>query len=445
MENLSVLTVLRFSLQLLVCEAAFLLPRRRKNRFPLRLSLALLTHFALSFVWFFLLGRIPGDRMLMNAVFFLGVAGITVLASSLCFEVGPMEMTFIATCGYATEHIAFALTRIALYCLGIDDGALPDWADFLFTRSLNYLLAAVLVYLLLVRPNSTKEVFRKQDGRFVGMAVIVVIAAVVLSAWYTAPEESGDTAFYTRFVCPIYSSICCLMVIAMEYFVFRENRITLEKESMEQLMGAAEVQRRATKEAIDIINMRCHDLKHQMKALISDTDSAEKREYIESIRRATDIYDSAYHTGSEALDYVLQEKKLLAGERGVEFTCIADGSCLGFMRKVDIYALLGNAIDNALEHLEREREGDRFILLNIRMRAGLAAIRLENTCTTPVVFREDGLPETSKPDKEAHGFGVRSIRFIVEKYGGDLFMEVREGRFLLNVILPVKPSAPAGE
>ena len=444
MENLSHLTVLRFSLQLLVCEAAFLLPRRRKRGFPFLAALALILHFALSYAWFYLLRLVPGDRMLLNAVFFLGIAGITALGAGLCFDVAPAELTFIVTCGYATEHIAFAVTRVALYLLGIDEAALPGWADYLFTRFLNYALAAVLVYLFLVRPNSYKEAFRERDGRFMGLAVTVVVAAVVLSSWYTAPEEAETARCYTNFVCPLYSSICCLLVITMEYFVFRENRLALERETMEQMMRVTEAQRRTTKEAIDIINLRCHDLKHQMKALITETDSEEKREYIESIRRATDIYDSAFHTGSEALDYVLQEKKLLAGEHGVEFACIADGRCLSFLRNVDLYALLGNAIDNALEHLEQEPEGERRLLLNIRPRAGMAAIRLENTCTTPVLFR-DGLPETTKPDREAHGFGVRSIRFIAEKYGGDVFMEVKDGRFLLNVMLPIGETGAAGD
>ena len=435
MQNITYLTVLRFSLQLFICEAAFLITRQIKKYFIPRLTLAIAIHFVLAYSLFFLLRLIPGSILLLNALFFLGVAVLSVVAAMLCFEVTATEMTFIATCGYATEHITFAVTRIVVYLFNISGDVLSVWLDFILTRFGNYVLVAVLIYLFLVRPNSLKEAFYKRDFRFFGLAIAAVVAAVVLSSWYTAPDVSENTMFYTHFLCPMYSSMCCLMIIVMEYYIFRENRATLEKESMEQLMQITESQRLTTKASIDIINMRCHDLKHHMKALISETDNEEKREYIESIRRATDIYDSTFHTGNEALDYILCEKKLLAQEIGIEFNCMADGTCLDFMQKVDIYALMGNAIDNALEHLEEEREGERFVFLTIRMRAGMVAIRLENTCTIEVQFK-DGMPETTKPDKESHGFGVRSIRFVAEKYGGDVFMEVKDGRFILNVMLP---------
>ena len=289
-----------------------------------------------------------------------------------------------------------------------------------------------------VKPNSLRESFRERDMRFLLLAIAAVVAAVFLSAWYTTPEEDPQINLFTQLLCPAYSMMCCLLIILMEYFIQHETRLLLEKESMEQLMRLTEAQRLSTKESIDIINMRCHDLKHQMKALLSQTNSPENREYLESIRRATDIYDSSFHTGNEALDYILYEKKLLAQDHGVEFNCMVDGTSLDFLEKVDIYALLGNAIDNALEYLGKEAAGNRFLYLNIHRKAGMTIINLENTCTLPVTFK-DGLPETTKPDAGNHGFGVRSIRYVAEKYKGELFIDIKEERFCLWVLFPDRP------
>ena len=50
-----------------------------------------------------------------------------------------------------------------------------------------------------------------------------------------------------------------------------------------------------------------------------------------------------------------------------------------------------------------------------------------------IVF-SDGLPETTKEDKNYHGFGVKSIRYIVERYHGTIFMRSEKERFLTDII-----------
>ena len=46
----------------------------------------------------------------------------------------------------------------------------------------------------------------------------------------------------------------------------------------------------------------------------------------------------------------------------------------------------------------------------------------------------DGLPVTTKEDKNFHGFGVRSIRYLVEKYRGDMLMRAEEERFFVDIL-----------
>ena len=44
----------------------------------------------------------------------------------------------------------------------------------------------------------------------------------------------------------------------------------------------------------------------------------------------------------------------------------------------------------------------------------------------------DGLPVTSKPDKDFHGFGIKSIRFIAQKYGGHVAISAQQHHFCLH-------------
>ena len=158
-------------------------------------------------------------------------------------------------------------------------------------------------------------------------------------------------------------------------------------------------------------------------------------EYIEEMRKAISIYDATYHTGCEALDYILREKTLLSDEHHIVFSCMADGEALSFMNTTDIYALIGNALDNALERTIQEEEKQRIISLRIHQRGQMVLLHLENTCSETPDFKE-GLPVTTKTDKNYHGFGVKSMRYIVRKYDGEMLMRVQEGKFILDIAFP---------
>ncbi len=83
--------------------------------------------------------------------------------------------------------------------------------------------------------------------------------------------------------------------------------------------------------------------------------------YLKEITGAISIYDATYNTGCRPLDYVLREKSLLFNEYQVEFSCMAEGECIDFMTAADVYALFGNALDNALECVQEEKKRGRAV------------------------------------------------------------------------------------
>lgn len=49
----------------------------------------------------------------------------------------------------------------------------------------------------------------------------------------------------------------------------------------------------------------------------------------------------------------------------------------------------------------------------------------------------DGLPITTKREKEIHGYGLKSVRYTVEKYGGHMTIHVNENWFQLKILIPM--------
>lgn len=435
----------QFILQLLICDYIFFFRKEKRSQSKARYGISLAALFLLS--WLFAVA--VADNLNWNSMFFafVYISYAVLVFGWICFnyDILPMEGLFIVAGGYATEHMAYSATRILMYSirfLCVDKLGMEEtynaWMNtniyYLITRYFVYFLWAGLVYLFIVKRNVNKLDFRKKDYKIVALSLLLMIVAVFLSQSYNNDTYSGT--FIGEIVCPAYGFICCLLVLIMVYYVLWAQKMQWEHDSMEQLIRISQNQQKSTKEAIDIINIKCHDLKHQIQALGRMNEEKEREEYIEEIKEAVSIYDAVYHTGNDALDYVLREKTLISGEYNIKFSTMANGSLLNFMHAADIYALMSNAIDNAFESIIREPEEKRIVSLQIKQQGKMAVVHLENWCSKEPEFA-DGLPVTDKQDKNQHGFGVRSIRYIAEKYGGEVMMRVQDKFFYLDVFFPV--------
>ena len=155
---------------------------------------------------------------------------------------------------------------------------------------------------------------------------------------------------------------------------------------------------------------------------------------MEDIQKSVAIYDAKIETGNRLLDVLLTEKSLYCEQNGISLSCMADGEKLSFLEDSDLYCLFGNVLDNALEAVKRlEQKERRVINLSVKARGGMLIIQEENYFDGTITF-EDGLPMTTKADKNYHGFGMRSIRMIVHKYKGELNTYTADGVFHLNIL-----------
>lgn len=425
---------LQFPFELMVSESVFLIGRERREGFFWKLPFAVVMQFVMSALWMNLCDSVLPERLFKYVFLYLGYALLTALPIYFCFDLSGKELLFIIAGGYATEHMTFTLSRMALFFLPfgyVPYGSLPH---LIVSRYLIYFAGAAAVYLAIIRNNQSRTWFRKGDVRLAGLAVILMLTAIALSVNWSYPEENTGMIL-VEVICPAYSFLCSLLVLLMEYYVLRENNLKHEQEVMEQLLKMADTQQKSAREAIDIINIKCHDLKHQIKALAKMEDAKTRSQYLKEVQEAVSIYDATYHTGCKALDYILREKTLLFNEYHVDFSCLIEGETINFMSSADIYALMGNALDNAFHRVLKEAEDERVISLHIKKQGEMILLHLENRCSRQLEF-EDGLPVTDKEDKNQHGFGVKSIRYIAEKYNGDLFIQARDGKFYLDILFP---------
>jgi sensor histidine kinase regulating citrate/malate metabolism len=266
------------------------------------------------------------------------------------------------------------------------------------------------------------------------ISALTVLGTVVVNALVTYYGYEHGDRFYLAVVCMLII-LACIFALCLQFGLLSRKNVQEELDTVKNMWQQEEKQYAMLKDNIDYINVKCHDLKHQIRTIGQNCSLDETS--IREIQSVISIYDASLKTGNEALDVLLMEKNLTAHKKDIRLTCIADGTELGFMSDTDIYSLLGNAVDNAMEAVEKETDPEKRVVgLYIKTVGNFLSVHLYNYCAEPPVMA-DGLPSTSKQDKRVHGYGMKSMKMIAEKYGGELSVNFADNIFSLDILFPV--------
>ncbi len=438
MSGLSFWSCVRFSLQLMMSGAAltFYLPRRQ--HFLWRFLLGEAGYFIVVFGIFHGLQLIFQDMLAGQVLYYLLIFLVGVELVHLCFDVSEKELVFIGTGAYAIQHLTFNLVQLIDF-IPVVGGVLKE--TMIWESGIPYAVMPAVIYFLLLRKYRETGELKEKDIRMIILSFVTIFTAIVVSLIARRAWDGSAQAF----VCYLYGLICCCLSLFILMYIPKENRLCHEQQTLEQIIQVMGEQQQVSKESVEIINRKCHDIKHQLKALMEIEDKEQRRKYTEEIRQAISIYDAIYQTGNAALDFVLREKALRCQEYEIKLSCLTDGKVLGFINTLDIYALFGNILDNAIESVTKEPDIEkRIINLHVLRRADILHIHADNYCNEEIRF-EDGLPLTNKKDKAYHGFGVRSIRHVTEKYGGEMVLKKENDRFVLDLLIPIPESEDVQE
>lgn len=210
-----------------------------------------------------------------------------------------------------------------------------------------------------------------------------------------------------------------------------------EVDSISMLLKSQYEQYRNFQDSMELIHMKYHDLKHQIAGLHTETDVEKRKEWLDAMERELDASELVDKTGNSVLDTILGGKILQAKKMGVQITCVADGALLNFMHVMDICTIFGNALDNALESVIMLTDPQkRLIHVTVSAQRSFVSIQVLNYCEQEIKKEADGMPKTTKSDKKNHGFGLKSIRYAVEKYGGSVVVNLNKNWFELRILIP---------
>lgn len=228
----------------------------------------------------------------------------------------------------------------------------------------------------------------------------------------------------------IYQMLCDIFLLLLQFGVMEQRQMRQNVDTMKELLHEQYVQFETSKEKTQLVNEKYHDLKQLLQGFHGKVPAAQ----MQKLEKELDGYEAIPHTGNEILDVLLSDKKTLCIQRDIQMTCYVGGADLSFVEELDLYSLFNNILNNAVEAVSQlPPEQERFITLTACREENMVTIHAENPCIGTVEFR-DGLPQSQR-DPNYHGFGMRSMERIAEKYSGSLIAKQTGNIFRLDIIL----------
>lgn len=365
---------------------------------------------------------------------------ITLMIAGLifCFEEKFWNIIFYFGSGFMTWYVTDRLFLVIASLCRLNDTLRPYFVEDTIPHMLLYVGCFSVVYLFIFFTVGKK--MRQLEGSEIPMQnalLLFLLVCILTPIFYFESQIIANYDLFLYNMLNLGEIIFYVFMLLLQVLMLASAKERTEFHTMQKLWLEEQKQYRLVKENIDALNIKCHDLKHQIHHL-RETGQVDPV-YLDDLERSISVYNSAVRTGNETLDIVLTDKRLHCATHGIQFTCIAKGSRMAFMEVMDIFSLFGNILDNAIECEANLPPEARFIHLSVRDVNQLLFIHVENHFEGTLELR-GGIPLTTKDDKDYHGYGMLSIRRIVGKYDGNFEISTGDQLFQIDIMLPI----PAG-
>lgn len=338
---------------------------------------------------------------------------------------------------FAELFSASLISSVQTAVFSVSMGTERTFAELNLLYFAAYIISAAFVLLLkwLVRSNDRESLSIPQMILLTGItASVTAIIGRNFSMSDYVPDVSTEAAIPSVLMMMSVTVLLLLSVKQQQAKRFREMT-----ELSEQYMTAQARHFEQTRAADAEMRMLRHDMKNHiavMNGLYSSGKTDELGEYLNGLSDSFADSLAVNDTGSEIADAIISEKRAVAETSGTKLVC--DGSLKGLaINAVILCTVLSNLLDNAIEAAE-QTDNERIITLTAKRTGSFYFISISNPCRGYVDVSADMI--TTKPDREHHGLGLKSVRNTLEKCGGTLELSCKKAGegyvFTAEVILP---------
>lgn len=421
-----------FSLALCVANAIFLLRQMPRPHFFLKLCFSILSVLIVSEVLIDIVSSLT-DAFWVDIITYTCMLLIFVPIIRFCFVIDWSTSLFCALAGYSVQHIA-SVTCEALFYNAIIVYIPHPFNITNLARIAVYILIFIMAYYIFGRQICPMQKIDIKKKKLLLLLLLAVIGEVALADIFRVRIllENDAVVFYAVRCINI---LCSVAILLLQFNLLQQKTLERELEILKQLRLKEQHQYQISKDTIELINIKCHDMRHQIHMI--GQESRIDPTALNEMEQTIGIYDAMVKTQNQALDTILAEKSLYCQKHQIMFSCIADAACMGFIHDAEIYSLFGNLLDNAINAVLPLEPEKRVIGLIIKNEKEMVSIHSYNYYAGEILLGQ-GYPITKQKDTNEHGFGVRSMQIIVEKYQGSILFHPEDNVFYLDILIPIK-------
>ncbi len=414
-----------FGFELFIGEFLFLFSFEKRKNFLLRILLYGLLF--LIFSYFYPMPENIRFTYWFLILRFLLMFFFSTFCYSRIFKISYSGILSLCGDGYATQHFSYQATQ-AISKTTLFEGIFQQgYSRIYLLESIFFPLFYLLLYFLFARKAKKQSGNYTYDIRFDLVAIFILFICVILNR-LTRNYDDDIVNLSTSF----YAMTCCLSALIIQVYLGRAIALSNEKAIIKKLWEEDKKNYEISKEKLESINIKAHDLKHTLLVCKGNLPDEE----IRSMQNVLDDYEQVFSTGNESIDVILNEKISMCRKNSITLDFLGDGTLLDGMDVIDIYSMFSNIIDNAIEALKKIDNPDRKILsINLEKKGNMAFIISRNFYDGNLSTLNGELLTTKENKDESHGYGIKSIRRIAHLYNGDIVIKTTGEIFSLTIFI----------
>lgn len=282
----------------------------------------------------------------------------------------------------------------------------------------------------------TADMSDKEWIQFLIFPIFTICAVMLMTSSVIKSYHSDIIAIY--YIIAIGLIVLNLVVFHLISEILENSRNMKEAEALrQQSIGQLELYN-SMRENYNIQRQRTHEYKNQivcMDMLMKKKDYSKLEDYIGNISDGLDAQLDMVDTNNDVVNAIFNAKYYEAIKNDVLVVLkINDLSDIKISDN-DIVTILSNLLDNAIEAAKQCDIGKRIVKIKMLYEDAVLSIAVSNSYKAEPVLTEDGYIRTTKKDREEHGWGMRNVVAILEKYNAEYIIDYKNGEFVFSIIM----------
>lgn len=336
----------------------------------------------------------------------------------------------------AGEYLVYPLANILFDLKDVDaHNNLHSYLFAVITSKVIHFIC-IMVMLFFVNKNKQKKI---KDSKGFALILTIPISNIVVLVFieYISKQLSYDLT------ANVLWGLIAVFMLMTNFMVFYNRAFLIKQSSKIHELSLENQKQKLDEQYFSVIEKKnedmqvlAHDFKNHLATIRNLDLPEEANEYIDSIYPEIEKINQIGISKNKTLDLIISKYVSLCEIKDIIFSIDVKTANLSFIESQDLTALLTNLLDNAVEAAAQSKE-KKISLVIEKQNEFLEKLTVANSCDS-APQENAGKPLSRKADKEAHGFGTKSIRKIAEKYGGiyDWQYDEKTQIFTTSILFP---------